>query len=113
MDQFIMELKNLLKNTLILSGEFKKGNRDFSFDIDNEVYKISIKYNKDFEKGDLNLLYNLLDFYCDAIKHGFKEVVKNYPVLKAQSDIETIRIVLRGCSELVLPNEIKERLISI
>ncbi|PZX53527.1 hypothetical protein LV84_03251 [Algoriphagus ratkowskyi] len=63
MNQFIVELRSLLQKTLGWSEEFRNGNRDYSFDVDDDIYQLSNKYNKDFKKGDLNLLYNLLDFY--------------------------------------------------
>lgn len=113
MDQFITELRSLLEKTLAWSEEFRKGNRDYSFDIDDEIYQISTKHGKDFKQGDLNLVYNLLDFFCDAIKHDFKEIDKNYSVLKAESDIREILKVIKSDFLVNLPTDVKDRLIRI
>ena len=113
MDQFITELRSLLEKTLAWSEEFRKGNRDYSFDIDDEIYQISTKYGKDFKQGDLNLVYNLLDFYFDAIKHGFKEIDKNYSILKAESDIRKILKGIKSDFSVNLQTDVKDRLIRI
>ncbi|MGB5436846.1 MAG: hypothetical protein WBM98_13210 [Maribacter sp.] len=113
MDQFIIELGALLEKTLAWSEEFKKGIRNYAFDVDDEIYEISRKYNKDFNKDDLNLFYNLLDFYCDAIKHDFKRIDNNYSVLQAKSDIETLKNILGNNFVIELPKDLKDRLKNI
>lgn len=110
MDEFNVELKTLLQTTLVWSEEFKNKNLDYSFDIDDNIYKLAKKHNKDFKQGDLILLYNLLDFYCDAIKHGFREIDKNYSIIQAESDVKAILNALENNRGLGFPNEIKDRL---
>ncbi|PZX49030.1 hypothetical protein LV84_04297 [Algoriphagus ratkowskyi] len=51
--------------------------------------------------------------YSDAIKHEFKEIDKNYSVLKAQSDIKTILSSLESDFEISLPDDVKGRVKSI
>lgn len=113
MDQFIIELRYLLEKTLAWSEEFRNGNRDYSFDIDDEIYQISTRHGKNFKHGDLNLVYNILDFYCDAVKHGFKEIDKNYSVLKAESDIREILKSIESDFLVNLPKDVKNRLKSV
>lgn len=110
MDQFNVELKSLFEKTLTWSREFRTGNKDFLFDVDDELYKISIKFGKDFKEGDLLLVYNLLDFYSDAIKHGFNEIDKYYSVLNAESDIEEILKCVKNSFLLDFPTDVKNRL---
>lgn len=110
MDQFIKEFRSLLARTLIWSKEFRAGRRNYNFDVDNEVYIISKKYGVHFDDGDLNLIYNLLDFYCDAIKHDFKEIDKSYSVSQSHKDIETILAKMSESSTIELTHEIKDRL---
>lgn len=90
MDVFFVKLKETLNNVLIWSENFLKGDRDYDFDIDDKLYNLSKEYSVDFKQGDLLLIYNLLDFYCDAIKHSFKQIDKNYSVSEARVDIKKI-----------------------
>jgi|GEM_PF-1456038 hypothetical protein len=115
MDNFFVELKEILEKVLIWSENFKKGDRDYDFDIDDELYTLSKKYNKDFKKGNLLLLYNLLDFYCDAVKHGFKKIDENYFISEAHMDIKHIlnSIELSDYSKLEFSDELEKRLSGI
>lgn len=110
MDQYILELRSLLSRTLNWSKEFRAGRTNYDFDVDNEMYAISKKYRVDFDEGDLKLIYNLLDFYCDAIKHDFKEIDRSYSVSQGQKDIEIILANMGKSSVLKLTHEIKDRL---
>lgn len=110
MIDFIEELKALLKRTLSWSERFKHSELDYSFDVDNEIYRLSTKYNQDFEQGDLNLIYNLLDFYSDAIKHDFKEIAGNYSTQMAHLDIKSILDELDKTEAVSLPSEVWNRL---
>ena len=85
--EFISDLKTVLKQVIVWSEEFNKGKKDYSFDIDNELYIISKRHDRDFKQGDLSLIYSLVDFYCDAIKHEFKEIDRDYSVKEAYEDI--------------------------
>jgi len=110
MNNFLAELKEILDKVLIWSEKFKKGDRDYDFDIDDELYKLSDKHDKDFKDGELLLIYNLLDFYCDAVKHGFRQIDKGYLVSQAHSDIESVSNILENSSALELPENLRERL---
>lgn len=110
MDQYIKELTSLLSRILNWSKDFKAGKKNYDFDVDSEMYKISKDTRVDFGRGDLNLIYNLLDFYCDAIKHGFKKIDRNYSVFQAQRDIQMILETMSKSSGVNLSPEIKERL---
>lgn len=113
MDKFLTELKDTLDEVLSWSEKFRRGERDYAFDIDDELYKLSEKHNKDFKKGELLLIYNLLDFYCDAIKHGFKQIDKDHSVSQAHSDIQSVISILETSPILKLPENLEKRLKSI
>ncbi|MBI1315395.1 hypothetical protein GC167_00850 [bacterium] len=110
MNTVILALKLVVQNTLVWAKEFKSGNRDYSFDVDNELYQIAERHNVNFEEGDLQLVYNVLDFYCDAIEHGFKEISRNYPLDTVESDIREIFMSLEKGMLLDLPNDVRVRL---
>jgi len=108
---FSQELSQILDRVLHWSREFKHGNRDYDFNIDDELYKISKDHDKNFQEGDLLLVYNLLDFYCDAIEHGFKQIKRDYSIAQARSDIERVKDnLVETTSILILPEDLKKRL---
>jgi hypothetical protein len=90
MDVFLVKLQQIINKVLVWSDNFVNGERDYDFDIDNELFNLSEEYNVNFKQGDLLLIYNLLDFYCDAVKHGFKQIDKDYSITDARMDIEKI-----------------------
>jgi hypothetical protein len=113
MDVFLVKLQQIINKVLVWSENFVIGERDYNFDIDNELYDLSEEYHVNFKQGDLLLIYNLLDFYCDAVKHGFKQIDKNYSVAEAQSDIKKVVNELtkaNNCSFVVLSQDLKNRL---
>ena len=112
MDNFLVELKDTLQKLLRWSETFKAGKRDYNFDIDDELYFLSEKYHEDFKKGFLSLIYTLVDYYCDAVKHDFEKIGDDYPVTEAQDDIRKIVGVLESSEykSLELPVELVEKL---
>lgn len=109
-NNFKKELIENLEETINWSFEFQNGNRDFSFDIDNKLFSLSEKYNIDFKNGTLFLIYSLLDFYTDAIKHSFKRIDNDYTVLNAETDIDIIIKHLSSSDNINLPEEMKIKL---
>jgi len=112
MDNFFIDLKDTLERTIEWSEAFRKGERNYKFDIDDELYLLSEKYHKDFSKGTLIYIYNLLDYYCDAIKHGFKKIDKNYSVSEANNDIKSIIAILSSnkSENFELPDDLGQKL---
>lgn len=110
---FLIELKVLLDQVLSWSENFTKGDRDYDFDIDDELYKLSEKYHKNFKEGDLLLTYNLLDFYCDAIKHEFKQIDESYSISQARTDIKSLAGQLETHPKFELSESLTERLKAI
>lgn len=110
MGDFYTELKQTLQTVLDWSESFKKGYRNYKFDIDDELFKLSEKHRKNFQSGELLLIYNLLDFYCDAIKHDFDNIDIDYSLGQARSDIKSVIDEIGKNSEINLPHLLKERL---
>lgn len=113
MDIFFVKLKETLNRVLIWSDFFFNGNRNYNFDIDDELYNLSKEYSVDFKQGDLLLIYNLLDFFCDAVKHSFKQIDKNYSMSEAREDIKKIIVSLPEAGKpsiLELSEDLKKRL---
>ncbi len=113
MQNLNIELKTILDKVITWSENFNNGHKDFDFDIDNELFYLGNKFKMDFKGGEFLLIYNLLDFYCDAIKHGFKTIDENYSVLEAASDIKKIIEIIELNKNLKLPEDLKNRLIKI
>lgn len=109
-NNFKKELIENLEKTINWSFDFQNGNRDFSFDIDDKLFSLSEKYNKDFKNGILFLIYSLLDFYTDAVKHNFKKIDNDYTVLNAKTDIDIIIKHLRSSDSINLPKEMEIKL---
>lgn len=113
MDVFLIKLQQTIKKVLVWSEDFFNGEKDYDFDIDNELYNLSVEYNINLKQGDLLLIYNLLDYYCDAVKHEFKQIDKNYSVEEAHSDIKKVVKDLtksNNYSGVVLSQDLKNRL---
>ena len=112
MDNFIKELKNTLQNLIEWSEAFKGGDRNFEFDIDDELFHLSENHNKNFKEGLLCSIYNLVDYYCDAIKHDFDKIGNDYPVTEAHDDIINIIRELESCEyeKLNLPVGLEEKI---
>lgn len=107
-----IELKFQLEEVIKWSNRFLYGEKDYSFDIDNKLHLLSKKYNLDFETGNLYLIYSLVDYYTDAIKHNFQEVYDNYYLSEAKNDILEILDTLEIEKErnIYLPNNLERRL---
>lgn len=86
---FIKDLYTVLIKVVKWSHEFISV-KDYSFDVDDELYIISAKHHIEFNEEPLVLIYNLLDFYCDAVKHQFKMLDDSYSVSEAANDIGEI-----------------------
>jgi len=112
-NDFKAELIESLQKTIEWSLKFKNDKKDFSFDIDDKLFFLSEKYNEDFKKGVLFLIYNLVDYYCDAIKHGFKEIDNYYSTSEADNDIRLIISHLSFSGNINLPKELKNKLKNI
>ena len=110
--EFKKELVESLKKTIEWSSKFED-EKDFSFDIDTELFILSEKYGVDFKRDLLFLIYNLVDFYCDAIKHGFKEIDKNYSVVEANNDIRLIISHLELSENIEIPPRLENKLKNI
>jgi len=89
-NEFKKDLLVHLKEILKWSNKFKIGKEDFSFDIDNKLFILSENYDANFKRGSLLLIYNLVDYYCDAVKHRFSEIDNNYLVIDAENDLKEI-----------------------
>lgn len=106
-----IELKSLLKQVLGWSNEFLNGKKDYSFDVDDEFFLLSEKYDLNFKKGNLFLVYSLADYYTDAIEHNFQEVYDDYYLDEAQNDIrEILNTFQTEDDEIHLPNKLKKKL---
>lgn len=62
----------------------------------NSFYGLPEKYDFNHLKPSYYLVYSLLDFYCDAIKHSFSEIEEGYDMQMAKSDIVEIAKGLRN-----------------
>lgn len=112
MDNFIKDLRSTLQNLMEWSEAFKGGNRNYKFDIDDELFHLSKRYNENFKEGLLYSIYNLADYYCDAVKHDFDKIGNDYPVIEAHDDIMNIIKELESCGyeKLNLPVGLEEKL---
>lgn len=88
---FLIDLNGILEEILIWESNFQKGKREYDFDIDDKLYFISQKHNVNFKDKELKLIYNLVDFYCDAVQHGFNEIDKDYSLNQAKEDIVKVK----------------------
>lgn len=110
MINFKIELIDALEKAIEWSAKFEGGLKDYSFDIDNMLFRISENYHKDFKKGNLFLIYNLVDYFCDAVKHDFKEIDERYSVIEAKNDIIFIINHLKSCIDIQLPQKLENKL---
>lgn len=85
--EFLIELNSILKEILIWEADFQKKIKNYDFDIDDKLYFLSEKYNVSFDNVELKLIYNLVDFYCDAVKHEFDRIDEGYSLNQAKEDI--------------------------
>lgn len=115
MENFIRELKDTLEKLLSWSDDFRKGERNHNFNIDDELYLLSEKYNQDFKNGHLLLIYNLVDYYCDAVKHSFKEIDNDYSTKQAHEDIKELVDILKhgNNTDLEVSEDLEKRIKSI
>lgn len=97
---FIGEMISVLNKLLTWSYNFSNGIRDYEFDIDDELFALSKKYEADFSDTPNKYIYNLLDFYCDAVKHEFVDIHEGYSVEQAEKDILEIRISMEKFGEM-------------
>jgi len=113
MKLFKEELLTILESTLSWSEDFVKGKKDYDFDIDTLLNELAFKYGINFSRGSFKLIYNLLDFYTDAIKHEFIDIQEGYSVKQARDDIKKIILLVRGTeqtSQIELPEDLSIRL---
>lgn len=110
---FKEELLTILESTLHWSDDFVKGKKDYDFDIDSLLDELAFKHRIYFTRGSFNLIYNLLDFYTDAIKHEFIDIQEGYSVKEARDDIKKIISLLRDIeqtSHIELPEDLSIKL---
>jgi len=113
-NEFNEELIELLSEVIKWSRNFNQGLRDYSFDIDDRLNALAVKHARDFKKGSLLLIYNLLDFYCDAVKHEFREVDTNYSISQAYEDVvEVLNTLKHKKTKIEFPKSLKERIGSL
>ena len=79
-----------LKAVLVWSNYGKPWKFQEDFEIDQTFSKVLERFNVSFDFGILKHIYYLVDAYCDAKRHGFKEVVDDYSIDEAQRDLEII-----------------------
>lgn len=110
--EFLLELSIIMKDVLSWSQADKI---DYNFDIDNILYFLSKKFDKKFDDFPLYLIYNLLDFYCDAVKHNLKDIQEGYHIIDIREDIKLIiKEIENGKFEQIkLNSELLDRMIKL